>query len=262
MTPALPENRESSRLSEAAMIAAAPAIAYILTYAYEFGYASTFSIPIEFISVTWNTVFLVGAILVFVIWNLFSATTIILLPLTWGPVSRRVMIFVPWFLFVLVDVVLHGRNWHAYWIPVLTFVLASASFFLWPLVFFRAPGRTYSEMVKAHDAVDGKSDRPLEHFHRRVFTNSVVRLIIPVMCLASLLEVLGGFRASSQVTFNVMPTSPEMVVLAVYGDTLISTRFDRETKVVQKEFIVSKFSDGSQLDLRVEDVGPLHVEEK
>jgi hypothetical protein len=64
---------------------------------------------------------------------------------------------------------------------------------------------------------------------------------------------VGYLDASQEITFLVTNTSPEMVVLRIYGDTLICTPFDRNTKILDTSFVVLKIpEDGRGLEMHYE----------
>jgi len=83
-----------------------------------------------------------------------------------------------------------------------------------------------------------------------------VVFFVPVRWLP---PILGERIAKNQTEFLVIhstPEMPEMVVLRVYGDTLILAPLDRKRQEVQMIFTVVKISD-LKSPLRNEDVGPL-----
>ena len=55
-------------------------------------------------------------------------------------------------------------------------------------------------------------------------------------------------------------TSPQRVVLRIYGDTVIAASFDRATKSMKKTFVVFKVGEPG-LVLRLEAIGPLEIAE-
>ncbi|MCK4472257.1 MAG: hypothetical protein KAW49_10775 [Anaerolineae bacterium] len=68
---------------------------------------------------------------------------------------------------------------------------------------------------------------------------------------------VGGTLASSQQEFLVTSTSPEMVVLRIYGDNLVCAPFNRSTGEVEQRFVVLKTAEDPDLMLALEEVGPL-----
>jgi hypothetical protein len=52
---------------------------------------------------------------------------------------------------------------------------------------------------------------------------------------------------------------PEVVVLRIYGEYLITAPFDRSTREFEKKLYLLKISDMTKLPLTLEKVGPLKV---
>jgi len=68
-----------TRSSEAVVIAGVPAFVSLLTYSYEYGFASTFAVPWRLVSVTWAMAFTVCAYLVVVLFFWWLGVQTILL---------------------------------------------------------------------------------------------------------------------------------------------------------------------------------------
>ncbi|HEX8144645.1 MAG TPA: hypothetical protein VF553_18905 [Pyrinomonadaceae bacterium] len=69
--------------------------------------------------------------------------------------------------------------------------------------------------------------------------------------------VVGQAEAINQRNFLVINTSPEMAVLRIYGDNMSCAPFNRETKEVQKSFVIIKAADNPKHSFNLEDIGPL-----
>ena len=82
-------------------------------------------------------------------------------------------------------------------------------------------------------------------------------LIMILWLLLVISNNAGDAAALKQEEFLVANTSPEMVVLRIYGDHLICAPFDRATKEAQRSYSVLNVADDPQLMVRLEKVGPL-----
>ena len=69
----------------------------------------------------------------------------------------------------------------------------------------------------------------------------------------------GKAQAHQQEEFLVIDHSPEVVVLRIYGEYLITAPFDRSTKEIEKKLYIFKLSDNSPTLLTLEKAGPLKV---
>jgi hypothetical protein len=72
--------------------------------------------------------------------------------------------------------------------------------------------------------------------------------------------IAGTLHAKVRTRFLVLSSSPETVVLGIWGDTVVTARFDRNTKTVKEDFTVIKISDHTPLNVRMEKVGPLRLD--
>jgi hypothetical protein len=57
--------------------------------------------------------------------------------------------------------------------------------------------------------------------------------------------------------FLVLASSPDTVVLRIYGDNIICAPFNRSAKEMQRSFIIHKVGETPPLELRLEKIGPL-----
>jgi hypothetical protein len=71
----------------------------------------------------------------------------------------------------------------------------------------------------------------------------------------------GRTYAENLEEFYVMAQSPEVVVLRIYSDHLITTPFDRLTKQVERKFYILKLSEIPTTPLSLEKIGPLKIKE-
>jgi hypothetical protein len=70
---------------------------------------------------------------------------------------------------------------------------------------------------------------------------------------------IGNIRALTQKEFLVLNTAPEIVVLQIYGDKLICAPFDRNTKEINKSFLILKLSEDTKQTISYQNVGPLRL---
>jgi|SRR5579862_5826810 len=106
---------------------------------------------------------------------------------------------------------------------------------------------------------EAKGGRPFEDVRNWLTSGPTFLMAILLFVGISISRDLGSFEASRQVEFYVVPGSPETVVLGMYGDTIVSAHFERNTKTVRKDFVIVKLSANPALNLRLEQIGPLHL---
>lgn len=241
-------------------MATIPLAGYLVAFVYEAGFCTVFHIPLSFITLTPTIVFVA-----------ISALTLVLAPLFWlanimcmigldlrDPIIRSLTrVAIPGMLFLL----LVGMNPNAWreWIWLLSLVafLALLEFGL-PLLTQRDK-KSYREKLLGQEAIDARTSDLFDVFGRRFGT--WVLNVAMVMIMAILLSYTAGKgQANRQKEFLVLASSPETVVLRVYGDDLVCAQFDRATKEVQPNFFVIKrvtVSSDPRIQLNLEEVGPL-----
>jgi hypothetical protein len=231
-------------LSDALLIAGAPVLVYVLTLAFEMSFAGTFDVPFQFVAVTWTSSFVMGVILLVtgaIAFVLCSIALSMSRRANRRPGYLRAFDVFPAVVLLATSVAYVSLNWRRMIVgEVVGFALGVAS-----SIFFRRERQH-------HEALDPKGVR---------------RLVVGVFALMWLLAavntalLVGTATARFQKEFYVPRDSPGTVVLGIWGDTVVSAPFDRKTHAVKQEYLVTKISDHSSLDLRVERVGPLHVDD-
>ena len=247
------------RISEGVLLALASAGAYLFDFYYEKGFASTFNIPTPFISVTLTSILTFGAV-VFAVILLIMPTINLLMMLTISnqhPILKRTLF--PIILFVallLTQIVFFGiENWRQ-WIFFL--VLLAVVIFLqlvFPLITQR--GGKYIDKLEAQDRVEAQFTDSYVIIRNR-FGNDFL-LILLILILGSLIaQTAGTAEAVNQKEFLVTNTTPEMVVLRIYGDNMICVPFNRSTGEIKQSFTILKTTGEPGLVLKLESIGQLH----
>ena len=253
------KKKPTFRLSEGIVLAGAPIAAYLFVFFFEKGVTSYFKIPLEFISISLVNVFILGGLLfgAFLFFFLMLEVLTMLFPKRLNPhIFRALLPLILVAVFVVIQIYFFGLAGWKYWIVLLMmFLIFSGLQFLWPLK-TQKDKSTYIEKLEGQEQIEarviGFSDIIAIRFGR-----NIVLLIIFIILGILLSQSIGTAQAFNQSDFLVTNTSPEMVVLRIYGDSLICAPFDRGTKEVQNSFKVIKVSD-SNLLLTLEKIGPLH----
>ncbi len=259
---AAPNQVRSRWIWEGLIITSVPIVAYLLTFAYEAGFASFFSIPLKFISVELTGVFVAGGGLLAVFVSLFFLMELMwmLFPRTDNAIFRCVWRLVPAFLLFVGLLFLYGAHWRG-WV----LVLVSLVFVAWlelgsPLITQRHTAG-YCEKLRAQEEIERKVGGLLAHVAMR-YGRAPLLLILYLVIALVIFYSAGRARALRQEQF-LLPTAPSgTVVLQIYGDRLICAPFERATKEVRKSFIVLKMPGDSGVILHLEKVGPLSPKEE
>ncbi|HUU41662.1 MAG TPA: hypothetical protein VMW42_12030 [Desulfatiglandales bacterium] len=246
-------------VSEAVIIACSPLIAYFLTFIYEAGFAGVYKIPLSLVELNLTTVFTMAvavATILFFVLMFFNPVYIFAV----GPfrgkeyINTRIAALVPILILFLANLLLFGALWKK-WIFSLIFliVMTSVVFFL-PLITQRSK-ESYLEKIKA----DAESYEPedlygllAKHLGRSYFYYLFCFFMFFLIVYSA-----GQAKAMKEKEFLVLASSPDTVVLRIYGDNIICSPFNRGTKEVQRSFIIHKVGETPPLELRLEKIGPL-----
>src|SRR5260370_23415953 len=229
--PAGRKTTKSTLFTEGLLIAAAPVAAYLLALTYISGYASYFSIPMEFLSLNVTTMFVVGGkilSLALLVW-LFVLLVFQFLPAGDNPLLRRILAILPWAALLYIQVMFFGRRWHEWRSTLLFFLLIAAELFLLPLI--HRDKTSYMEKLHESDKRFHGASPTLAH---RLFTTDRTRRIftfgIWTWFSLTAAQSAGRFEAMWKTEFLVPSSAPGSVVLCTSGDYLILSPFDNKTK--------------------------------
>jgi hypothetical protein len=237
------------------MVAAAPAVAYLMTYLHELGFCKMFGIPYEFISPNLTTVFIVtGALVLCMSVPLWLAHAYLTSLSGEHPIKRRIRILLPVLLITLALLYLFGEYAHVWLLFGSQWVLFLHIEFLTPLMTQRGKG-SYVDKLRAEDLRDDRIDRPIAVLLGPVNPRAYYLFIFLSMALG-ISYFSGQSSANRKEEFLVPVATPDRVVLRTYADKLITSRLKRETRTVERSF---EMISTERLTLRVEKVGPLRL---
>lgn len=249
-------------MPEGLLAATIPLTGYLLAFVYEAGFCTAFHIPLSFITLTPTIVFAAVA-----------ALTVLVAPLFWlanimcimgldlrDPVARSLTrLAIPGVLFLLF-IGVNPKAWQeSIWLLCLLAFLALGEFGL-PLLTQRDK-KSYREKLLGQEAVEARVTDLFHVFGRRFGTLPMTIAVVMIMAIL-LSNIAGRSQAKRQEEFLVLASSPETVVLRVYGDDLVCAQFDRATKEIQPNFFTIKrvsLPSEPRIQLNLEKVGPLRL---
>jgi hypothetical protein len=257
------------RLPEGLIIAALSAIAYLLVYVYESSYAEVFGIPSEFITFNLTRVFIVIFALLSVVGAVLwiANALVMLLPTTPNPIAKRLRRISPAILFVVGLVYIYRHDWNLALMAAASGLAMPILFeFAFPLVTQRGKG-SYLEKLEADQQQRERRRRKGEEVETLLDKGAQILgwevILILIYLWFGLLLTYGAGRsaARNQRKFLITNTSPEMVVLRIYGDKMVCAPLSRSTGEVERRFVVLKVAEDPDLMLGLEEVGPLRLGE-
>jgi hypothetical protein len=251
--------------SEGLIVAAISAIAYLFAFAYEAGFAEVFNIPLSFITIRLTNVFviagslsLVGQLvlnignLIFVVSSTFS-----------GLISQRMkflMLFFLWSVALIIITVGTRLQTGVIRVLVIGWAIGLLFQFIFPLLTQRDING-YREKLAAQDKLDAHTQDLLGLLAQRLGVGPYNLMLSLLMALV-VVYYAGQSAAMRQDRYLVTSTSPQMVVLRVYGDNIICAPIDRNSGSIEHSFTVLKLGEDPDLMLYSEQVGPLRLKEQ
>jgi len=254
-------------------VAALSAVAYLLAFSYERGYARHFGIPSNLIRLSLTTVLqsmiiLLGfLLLMFLVVNGLSP---IFLAHRSNIIYRLILGEWPFFLSILGMTLIYGITGQMK--PPLSLIIVVL---LVPLSNFIAPfvkKRQEETYIKKLEAIERER---LESVRKETPLPSLVtyisgtrggllglRLIILVYVLYIVSSFLGSSEAINQKNFLVVEGQNDIVVLRIYEGRFICAPFERRTKEVQNSLLIIDSSGQNGLKLNWEEIGPLKLQVK
>ncbi len=248
------------RISEGILLAISSASAYLFAFYYEKGYASVFNIPVSFINVSLTSILTFGAIIISLILfllpfiNLFFVVTIGRMNTT---LQRAIIPVVLLFVFLLVQIYFFGiaglKDWYFVLIFLCILIFLSLVF---PLIV--QPGKTFISKLEVQEKLDLQFVDAISLMHIKFGKEALLVLAVFLFGIY-VAPSAGKSEAIKQEEFLVTNTTPELVVLRIYGDNLICVPFNRTTGEIEENFSVIKNTGETGLALRLEKLGQLHL---
>jgi hypothetical protein len=244
------------KLGEGVLLAVASASAYLFAFNFEQGFASAFNIPNVFINVALTSILIMAAKFITVVLLFQPYVNMAILALNSLSPSRRMIVgpFAAVGTLIFLFIYLMGwENWK-YWliIPVAIVIFIGLIF---ALAFQHGDGSYSEKLVRQLEAEADRIDTWA--LVRQRFGANVTIIIITLVMVYLLSFFAGWGEGLKQEEFLVTNTSPEMVVLRIYGENIICAPFDRSTKEIEGKFVVLKLAEAPGLVFSLEKIGPL-----
>jgi len=247
-------NEAALNLLNIILIPAIIGVAYIFTFTYEIGFVSVFKIPIEFVQINISTIFVVVIPLIVIIPILWLfIRNIIKDDWGWSQILKVCVIAIVSSIVFYAVFRMHGDEQISFILSsIILLLLYSAS------VFMIKTGKKHSG--NKSNKQDDKSPVTQPENKQRV---EKILLLLTIFLVSGVLSsfMVGRDRANSQAKFLVYEDSESMVVLRIFGDTIISSPLNRTENISGGRFSVFKVS-SEKLDIKLEELGPLTFQQK
>lgn len=243
---------------EAILAVLIPIFGYLLAFAYETGFCVYFNIPVEFIEISLISVLKITGTLItitFIIWMFYEFLDSI--KFFNNPIGRALSrILIP-IILIPIGIYVFDLPWY-YILIMYPFI-----FVLFVLPLFQKGIKGYKRKVEYTLNQDLKDEWLIDKLAKKIGPYALIFLMFFIVGLG-ILNVAGGFNAKTKMTFMVIKSSPELVILRKYSKNFICTSFDRKKKEIKKNFYLKNVDQIVEQGLKivVEDIGPLKVSKK
>ncbi|MFX0202363.1 MAG: hypothetical protein ACFFCW_40165 [Candidatus Hodarchaeota archaeon] len=251
-------------MSEGILLVFIPLVAYFYTFIYNAGFNSVFAIPNEFIEIQLGKAFitlisiagvlLMGIMLANLLVIFWPARDIIRIKMT-----RILVVSAPF----LWKFFLFGAQFWEEWFRshFFLYVIIGVGIleFVFPIFRFRDES-TYIEKLEAEeDHEEMARGRSLFGIlQARIGTPRYI-LIIALIFGALFAYDTGRSVAIKKKDYQVLQGTPEVVVLRINDDLLICAPFDRSSRKVERQLIIKRLGEKSEIILKKERIGPLKI---
>jgi uncharacterized membrane protein YiaA len=230
--------------SDALLIAGTPALIYLLTLVYHLAFADYFGVPFQFVSVSWTDAFAAVGVLLGLSALVYSLLLLLLSVTTrpgHAPGYSRALTRLPTVVIVLTGFFALSFMWSRR--LILAVIVGCVLGFLSSIAIYR----------------ERKEYKDSDVARARRWEAAIAALLWIIAGVYAAL-LIGTVHAKYQTAFYVSDGAAELVILGIWGDTVVAAPFDRSTRIVKRKYIVTKISDHSPLEFRTENIGPLKLE--
>jgi hypothetical protein len=250
---------KNSFINNTITVSLIPGYAYLLAYAYEYGYCSHFGIPISLITPSLSSILLIiSLIFLFIVSNLklfgFFAP---LLRVLQNPKYSAYHPFIRMNFFYLVLIVILIIVYGFYWAVLIPFLIV---WFVWGILYFfpvlfDRKKKKLAERFEDYNKQEDKLD--LAPFVFNYINPKFVKYGFIAALIAGFSYLLGNGEAYKQEEFYVSKYDSTQVFIRYYGDILIFSHINYSNKTISNTYRIISSSDLSILDLKKIRIGHL-----
>jgi hypothetical protein len=232
------------------IVAIAPAIAYLATYSFKVGYAVYFGIDLDLTSLSWGALFSQSHGLLIIGFYAVCAASIGFIALYFGRgIEKHFYNFFIVSVFPLFVIVMYKTSYNK--IPIGSFgyelYIAIALWLIGALFLIIAPKVRYFQKLEKTWANDVITLR---------YAGKFLLILSYILFIFVLFYMIGYDFAKDRRSFMILSNKPELAVLAVNGNMLVTAPFDRKTKKLRPDFMLVTIS-SQIIKFHWENIGPL-----
>ena len=258
--PSTPEH--GIRISEAVILALAPALAYYFTHSYERGYCESFGLPASLIHVELSTVLFVTGALFGLVYTVFLVINVMVsfLKLEGPHMNHPLIIFVinNWMMFVVATMLLFVYKFNKTgWFLFFTVV----SFVFWmefiPALIFRKRAPTLGERLNIFLEQVRQSAKLFGIIGAR-YGKNIVLLLILTYTINYIAISMGRSEAENKTSYLYSDVNDNLYVSRIYGDKAFLFSIDNASNTPKKDFVILNINQYPRIKFTLKHIGKLN----
>jgi hypothetical protein len=149
---------------------------------------------------------------------------------------------------------LHGESWVTLFALVAFFAILELVF---PLLTQRNT-QGYAAKLDAQEEIERQvHSQTLIGLLSEQTATQAFKGLVTILTMVAFAYNLGSQNAKHKSQYFLLDGKSDEVVLAIYGDVLVSSKFDKESRALVGDLALQKLSDGKTIDLQPVEIGPL-----
>lgn len=253
------ELKKRDYLSDAILIAIMPVIAYLIVYAYEFGYAQSFNIPVELIIINKTTFFIVASSLWVILFPVISLINIVIMIFKDdSSIIYRIFTRVaPIYIFIFPLILIYGKilDFIVLISTIFFIVILTSGYFILPLLTQRKVTGGYKQKLLAQEKLDIETTQNRGFYLHKYINKLGINIIMYTFMIIILSYSAGYAEVFTKEEYYIIQNS-DNVILRMYGDNLVTAKFNRIDNEVYSNFTIRKLEEPDMV-ITTENLGVL-----
>ena len=254
------ESKQFKYVSEGIVLAGIPLLSYLVTFAYQAGYANYFHIPIELISINITTILVSFSALLGSIFFVYAISNFLwqYAPKDNDAVSFVIRRFIKFAIIFFIGLTPFILKWYAWVIFFIAILLVAYNEFIYPLISQRDK-TTYAEKLAAQIKADVNVGKHLlwHEIDKRTGEWFVTAIIYSYMAIAFAYNIGIQSAENKQYFFKI---NHNTVILAIYDDLAVTANYSPKSQLLDQNLFFDKIDNG-KFSLFRERIGKLKYPE-
>lgn len=245
------------------LLAILPFVGYITAYNYEKGYLSFFGVPSFLIRLGLEEIIVATSVLVLGLFALYPFLAIIypfrnLMGKSVGGRTLKITIILFLFLSPIIFIFNSSSLLDKLVTSLVIFLILLFYEFGFPYLFYK--GSSLDEKIVKAEKTHKEVGQIEDFIFSRPQLNTLCILFFTIMFISFLADLAGVRDANNQKDYLLFSDNGTYAVIRTYADKKVAVEINSESKYIENNIRIISINDN--LELRVEDIGPLKKDEK